>query len=235
MTIIKKELKEKYDSLYSDKTEEWRRIGAMGKVRNILDLTKGLRFDTVVDIGAGDGNVLSLLAEKRFCSKLTAVEISSSAIEQIKRKSIDGLMEIIEFDGYNFPVEDKVFDLATCSHVIEHVEFPRKQLREIKRISKMQVFEVPIDFSFSVDKKFKHFNAYGHINIYTPALFNFLLYTEGYEILKFKNSLYGKEVIKYQNKKMSLKYILVLIKRLIMKSIPFLMKIKPDTYTVLTR
>lgn len=235
MITVNKELKDKYDSLYSDKTEEWRRIGAMGKVQNILDLTKGLRFDTVVDIGAGDGNVLSLLAEKRFCSKLTAVEISSSAIEQIKQKNIDGLVEIIEFDGYNLPVDDKAFDLAICSHVIEHVEFPRKTLREIKRISKMQIFEVPIDFSFSVDKKFKHFNSYGHINIYTPALYNFLLYTEGFEIITCKNALYRKEVIKYQNRKISLKYILVLLKRLIMKSIPVLMRIKPDTYTVLTR
>lgn len=235
MITLNKELKEKYDSLYSDNTEEWREIGAIGKVQNIIDLTKGLKFDTVVEIGAGDGNILSLLAKKQFTSKLTAVEISDSAIEQIKKKNIAGLIEIKQFDGYNLPFNDKVFDLAICSHVIEHVEFPRKLLREIKRISKMQVFEVPIDFSFDVDKKFNHFNSYGHINIYTPALFNFLLYSEGFEIIKYKNALYRKEVIKFQNKKISIKYILILIKRLIFKSIPFLMKIKPNTYTVLTK
>lgn len=235
MITLNKELKEKYDSLYSDNTEEWREIGAIGKVQNIIDLTKGLKFDTVVEIGAGDGNILSLLAKKQFTSKLTAVEISDSAIEQIKKKNIAGLIEIKQFDGYNLPFNDKVFDLAICSHVIEHVEFPRKLLREIKRISKMQVFEVPIDFSFDVDKKFNHFNSYGHINIYTPALFNFLLYSEGFEIIKYKNALYRKEVIKFQNKKISLKYILILFKRLIFKSIPFLMKIKPNTYTVLTK
>jgi ubiquinone/menaquinone biosynthesis C-methylase UbiE len=235
MVNLNKELKEKYDLQYSDNTEEWRRIGAIGKVQNIIDVTKGLSFDSVVDIGAGDGNVLSLLAEMKFSSNLTAVEISSSAIEQIKKKNIAGLNEIKQFDGYNLPFDDKTFDLAICSHVIEHVEFPRILLREIKRISKMQVFEVPIDFSFKVDKKFKHFYSYGHINIYAPALFNFLLYTEGFEIIKNKSALYRKEVIKFQNKKLSLNYIKNIFKRLILKSIPILRKIKPDTYTLLTR
>ena len=235
MTTLSKELKEKYDSLYSDKTEEWRRTGAFGKVENILYLTRGLKFSNVIDIGAGDGNVLSLLAEKEFSSKLTAVEISGSAIDGIKKKNISGLKEIIQFDGYNLPFDDKAFDLAICSHVIEHVEFPRKLLREIKRISETQVFEVPIDFSFRVDKKFKHFDSYGHINIYTPALFNFLLYTEGFEIIKHKNSLYKKEVNAFQNKKASLKSVLVFFKKLVWRLFPFLMRIKPNTYTVLTR
>lgn len=235
MITVNTELKNKYDSQYSDKTEEWRRIGAIGKAENIIYLTKGLKFDSAIDIGAGDGNILSILAGEEFASKLTAVEISDSAIEQIKKKKIPGLVEIKQFDGYNLPFDDKTFEIAICSHVIEHVEFPRKLLREIKRISKMQVFEIPIDFSFKVDKKFDHFNSYGHINIYTPALFNFLLYTEGYMIIKHKNSLYKNQVITFNNKKLSLNYILFSIKKLIWKSVPLLMKIKPNTYTVLTR
>ena len=106
-------LKEKYDTLYSDSTEEWRRIGAIGKVENIIDLTRGLSFNKVIDIGAGDGNILSLLS----------------------------------------------------------------------------------------NKKYKHFNSYGHINIYTPALFNFLLYTIGFDIIKRKYALYKKEVITFQTKR----------------------------------
>ena len=235
MTTISKELKAKYDSQYSNKTEEWRKIGAIGKVKNIIDLTKNFYFDKVIDIGAGDGNILSILSENNFCNDLTAVEISNSAIEQIKKKNISGLSEIKQFDGYNLPFKDYQFDLAICSHVIEHVEHPRILLREIKRISKNQIFEIPIDFSFKVDKKFDHYNSYGHINIYTPALFNFLLYTEGFEILKYKNSLYKKEVIYFQFKKYSLKYLMIMIKRLLWKMFPFLMKLKPNTYTVLTK
>jgi ubiquinone/menaquinone biosynthesis C-methylase UbiE len=235
MFTIGKELKENYDSQYSDETEEWRRIGAIGKAQNIIDITKGTKINNIVDIGAGDGNILSFLSERNFCSDLTAVEISDSAIQQIKKKKIPGLKEIKQFDGYNLPFPDKQFDLAVCSHVIEHVEHPRKLLSEIKRISKMQVYEVPIDFSFHVDKKFKFFTSYGHINIFTPALFNFLLYTEGFEILKNKYALYNMEVILFQNKKFSVKYLKIIVKRLILKTFPPLMRLKPNTYTVLTK
>ena len=232
---ISNELKDKYDTLYSDSTEEWRRIGAIGKVENIIDLTRGLSFNKVIDIGAGDGNILSLLSSEKFCSDFTAVEISESAIKQITKKNIPGLLEIKQFDGYNLPFADHQFDLAICSHVIEHVEHPRKLLIEIKRISKYQLFEVPIDFSFRVDKKFKHFNSYGHINIYTPALFNFLLYTVGFEIIKRKYALYKKEVITFQTKRYSFQYFKILIKRMLWKTISILRILKPNTYSVLTR
>lgn len=235
MSEVSRELKEKYDTQYSDATEEWRRIGAAGKAENIISLTEGLNFTRVIDIGAGDGNVLALLSENKFADDFTAIEISDSAIEQIKKKNIAGLSQIKQFDGYILPFRDKEFDLAICSHVIEHVEHPRTLLREIKRISKNQIFEVPIDFSINVDRKFAHFNAYGHINIYTPALFNFLLLSEGFELLKSKHSLYRKEAIAFETKGNTSKYLKTTLARLIWKSIPILMKIKPHSYTVLTK
>jgi ubiquinone/menaquinone biosynthesis C-methylase UbiE len=232
---INKELKDKYENFYSDKTETWRRLGALGKVENILSISRSLSFERVIDVGAGDGNILELLSQSGFAKDYTAVEISGSAIEQMKQKQIKGLSEIIQFDGYNLPFSDKTFDLAICSHVIEHVEYPRKLLLEIKRISKFQIFEVPIDFSFWVDKKFKHFNAYGHINIYTPALFNFLLYTVGFEIERKKCALYNKRVFDFQFKGKPHKQLAISIKRLIWKMIPFLMRFRPNSYTVLTK
>lgn len=235
MITTSKNLKEKYDLMYSDDTEEWRRIGAISKAQNIIDVTKDLNPEKTVDIGAGDGNVLLALSERNFCADLTAVEISDSAIMQLNKKKIKGLREIKQFDGYEISYGDKQFDLAICSHVIEHVEHPRKLLREIKRISKNQVFEIPIDFSFQVDKKFTHFNAYGHINIDTPALFNFLIYSEGFEILGAKHALYSKEVFRFLHKPLSPEYIITGIKRIIWRSLPFLMRISPNTYTVLTQ
>jgi ubiquinone/menaquinone biosynthesis C-methylase UbiE len=231
---LNKDLKTKYDNFYSESSEEWRKIGAIGKVENILTISKGIHFDKIIDVGAGDGNMLELLSQKGFANDYTAAEISESGIERMKLKNINGLNQIVQFDGYSLPFPDKAFDLAICSHVIEHVEYPRKLLYEIKRISKKQIFEVPIDFSFSVDKKFKHFNEYGHINIYTPALFNFLLFTVGYSVEKKKCALYGMRVLDFQYKNKPLKYFPNLVKRLVWKMIPFLMHNKPNTYTVLT-
>ena len=235
MLTLREDLKEKYDAQYNDEGEEWRRIGAIGKAQNIIDVTADLAFDSVIEIGAGNGAILEILAEKQIAKRFTALEISSSAIKQIEKKEIPNLVQVAQFDGYDLAFDDDSFDLAICSHVVEHVEFPRKLMREIKRISKRQVFEVPIDFSFHVDRKFEHFNAYGHINIYTPGLFNFLLYTEGFEVIRSLSRLYPIEVLKFQHKKISLNYILQITKRVVWKAIPWLMKAKPNTYSVLTK
>lgn len=151
---ISENLKKNYDTQYSNKSEEWRRIGANGKVDNIVKISKDLGFNKIVDIEAGDGNMLSALSNINYCKEYYAAEISDSAIKQIKKKNNCGLKDIKQFDGYLLPFKDKEFDIATCSHVIEHVKFPRQLLREIKRISKNQIFEVPIDFAFNIDKKF---------------------------------------------------------------------------------
>lgn len=234
MIEVDKNLKATYDSLYSDRTEEWRRIGAKGKAKNIIEITKNHNFGNLIEVGAGDGNILLGLSSKNFCRNYTAAEISDSAIEQIKKKAISGLNDIVQFDGYKLPFKDKEFDIAICSHVIEHVEHPRLLLREIKRISKEQVFEIPIDFSLNVDKKVKHFTAYGHINIYTPSLFRYLLLSEGFNITKGLNKLYSNDVISFHNKKTSVKFIAHITKRAIWTLFPFMMKHKPNSYTVLT-
>jgi ubiquinone/menaquinone biosynthesis C-methylase UbiE len=232
---IKNSLQTKYDEQYSDSSEEWRRIGAIGKANNIIKLTEGLILNNVIEVGAGDGNILSILSEKKFANRLTASEISKSAIEQIKKKQIANLVDVIQTEGYTLPFKDNEFDLAICSHVVEHLEFPRALLRELKRISKFQIIEIPIDFSFSVDEKFEHYYAYGHINIYTPSLFRFLLKTEDFKIVKDKCAFYRSEVTNFQYKNNFSQRFKLKLKKTIWRTLPFLLRIKPHTYTVLTK
>ena len=107
-------------------------------------------------------------------------------------------------------------------------------LREIQRVSKYQIMEVPIDFSFYVDKRFSHFLSYGHINIYTPSLFRFLLKTESFDILKDKCYLYDNEILHFLFKGKKLAYFILKCKFMIMKLFPYLLGIKPSSYAVLT-
>ena len=57
-------------------------------------------------------------------------------------------------------------------------------MRELKRVSRYQIFEVPLNYKFSIEKQLELELSVGHINIYSPALFRFLLRTEGFEIIK---------------------------------------------------
>ena len=65
------------------------------------------------------------------------------------------------------------------------------------RVSAYQAFEVPLDYSTAVDRQAAHLLSYGHINVFTPSLFRFLLKTEGYEILAEHLTQVPAEVRRY--------------------------------------
>lgn len=233
---VSRELKATYDQQYEDPSIlEWRNISAKSKAEHIVSLSEGLEISRALDVGCGEGSILSWLDKRNFCKELYGVDISESGVKQTKNKQIKSLKEVTVFDGYRLPYEDNYFDLAYCSHVVEHVEFPRQLIREIRRVSNYQIYEIPIDFSFYVDRKINQFLSYGHINIYTPALFRFLLFTEGYTILRNKYILFNDEILDhlYRNNKMErLKY---KIKCFFLKMFPYLLGIKPSHYAILTK
>ena len=231
---LSENIKETYANQYDANSVEWRNMGAKYKALNIIELAKSIQFKNVLEVGAGEGSILSWLSKWNFCKDLNCVEISESGIAMIKSKQIEHLKDVLLFDGYKIPYDDNHFDLVICSHVMEHVEHERILLREIKRVSRHQIFEVPIDFSFYVDRKLKHFLAYGHINIYTPGLFRFLLMSENYEVLRDKCYLYKDEMIKPFYKNNRLGFYLIKFKYLVLKTFPYLLGIKPNAYAVLT-
>lgn len=232
---ISDSLKKAYDEQYNEAMKVWRELGAKEKALNIIELTQNESFDKIIEVGSGDGSILMWLDKWNFNRNIYCVEISTSGIQQIRNRELGSVVEIKHFSGYDIPYPNDFFDLVICSHVVEHVEFPRLLLREIKRISKKQVFEIPIDFSLTVDKKIDHFLSYGHINIYTPFLFRFLLKSEGFEIIRDKKGFYSKEDMKYQYGNNKVKMLMFSFKKLIFKIIPRLKDVKPQTYTVFTK
>ena len=190
-------VKNAYDEFYKSHDEAWRMLGAKYKAQHIIDVCKGQSFKKVLEVGAGDGSILKLLSDQNFAPEYHAVEISDSGVAHIKSRDIRNLISVQEFDGYKLPFEDDSFDLIILSHVLEHVEHERLLLREIKRVSKSFVIEVPIDYKTNVDKRIRHFLAYGHINMYTPTSLRYLLQTEGFEIKKDLTSIIGPEVTRF--------------------------------------
>ncbi len=193
-----------YDDFYDDSIIEWRDLGARYKAENIIKVAAGKTYKNVLDCGAGEGSVLKYLDESNFCENLFAIEISGSGIEQIEGLQLTKLREVKKFDGYSIPFPDDYFDLVYCTHVVEHVEHPRLLLREIKRVSKSQIFEVPLDHVINVDKYYKELHSFGHINVYTPSTFRYLLKSEGFIIRNDFKTRVNKEILKfdmYRNKK----------------------------------
>ena len=195
---VAKQLQYKYENEdYTAREVEWREVAGKHKAANILTVCKDHEFQRVLECGAGDGSILHHLNNAKAFQELYAIEISEKAINQIKSRNLSCLRDLRKFNGYEIPYADKQFDMAYCSHVIEHVEHPRLLLRELKRVSEYQVFEVPLDYMIGVDCKVEHFLSYGHINIFTPSLFKFLLKSEGFAIVNELHSHLANDVLRY--------------------------------------
>jgi methionine biosynthesis protein MetW len=195
--IITGSVKTAYDEFYEEHDEAWRMLGAKYKAQHIIDVCQGRVFKKVLEVGAGDGSILKLLADKNFAPEFYAVEISESGVQHIQSRNIANLKAVQLFDGYHLPFDDNSFDLVILSHVLEHVEHERLLLREIKRVARHCVIEVPKDYKTGVDTRIKHFLAYGHINMYTPTSLRYLLFTEGFEVENDLTSIIEPEVTKF--------------------------------------
>jgi SAM-dependent methyltransferase len=243
---IQPNIQSAYDEQYTSELITWRELGGKYKASNIVELCRSLEVKKVLEVGAGEGSILKYLNDWNFCEELHALEISRSAVEFIRQRDLPLVKTIQQFDGYTIPFPENAFDLVILSHVIEHVEFPRLLLREIRHVSRYAIIEIPCDFSLDVDQHVEHFLSYGHINIFVPTVLRFILKSEGFEVIADKLSLQAKEVLAYnlfvnQKRPRTLISALKLQYRLLRKNLRFHFsssskkQLCADTYTVLCR
>jgi ubiquinone/menaquinone biosynthesis C-methylase UbiE len=196
--LVNTDIQQMYDGYYAQgdglfRKREITAIQTFDHVKSVWD-SSGKKPDKIIDVGAGEGSFLCQLSENDFADNLYGVEISSSGIETIQSKKIDGLRDIKKFDGYSIPYEDNFFDLAFSIHVLEHVEHERLFLNELKRVSKKVIIEVPLEHTFTLQKSIDMCRPSGHINFYTVGTFKNLLETCGFNCLKFQIFPISKEL-----------------------------------------
>lgn len=181
MSLLNQEYKDLYSGYYRKDSalEHKRNLSAESTVEHIRSVANNARWRVVLDVGAGNGSVLSGLEKADLADELHAVEISESGVEAISKLGLERLKQATVFDGYHIPYPDGFFDLAICIHVLEHVEHERILLRELARVAKEVILEVPLEGGFNISKSIRQTAKYGHINHYTPRGFLFLLETAG--------------------------------------------------------
>ena len=181
-------VQKQYLDLYADyydsaaQTAEKRAIAAEQTMSYMRRVLGDARFDRLLDVGAGDGNVLAELDRGAFARELYAIEISSSGIHAIEARRLAALKEAKLFDGYHIPYPDKFFDLAVAIHVLEHVEHERLLLLEMRRIARRVYIEVPLEHGLGVGRSISSGRPFGHINFYTPATLRNLLESSGLQV-----------------------------------------------------
>lgn len=91
---------------------------------------------TVLDLGCGDGLMLSMLKDKQVTGK--GIDLSEKGIEKAKTKGLD--VSVFDFgSGSRLPFDDGSFDTVISLDVLEHLYDPTVVLKEAARVARKSV------------------------------------------------------------------------------------------------
>ncbi|MDA7882510.1 metalloregulator ArsR/SmtB family transcription factor [Akkermansiaceae bacterium] len=100
-------------------------------------MLKILNYDVVADLGAGEGTLSQLIAQR--AKKVIAVDNSEKMVEFGKQIAAENKLPNLEYrlgDIESPPIKEKEVDLAIFSQALHHAENPQRALNEAYRILK---------------------------------------------------------------------------------------------------
>lgn len=97
--------------------------------------TKGL---SLIDIGCSTGYMTKIYGE--HFKSITGIDIDENAVNYAKRHNSRDNITYQIADSMNLPFPDNCFDLATCTHIYEHVPDSERMISEIYRVLKPNGF-----------------------------------------------------------------------------------------------
>lgn len=103
-----------------------------GLARALLQLAPRGRY---VDLGVGDGLLTLMLSE--IAERVTAVDLSSRMLDQLRQRAeAKGIrnIETVEADIESLPLSDASHDVVVASQALHHARDPERALREAARV-----------------------------------------------------------------------------------------------------
>jgi len=90
---------------------------------------------TVLDLGSGDGLLLSLLAQKGVTGK--GLDLSEEGVAKARLKGLDTV--VYDFGSQKLPFADSSFDTVVMLDILEHLYDPESVLKEAVRVARRAV------------------------------------------------------------------------------------------------
>ena len=105
------------------------------RLKKIIKLARINKNDKILDMGCGEGHLISLLPDKVF--SIAGIDISQTALGQAEKLLKNRKNVSLGFgNAYKTNYAEKSFDKIICSEVLEHVPEPRRVMVEIHRLLK---------------------------------------------------------------------------------------------------
>jgi SAM-dependent methyltransferase len=103
----------------------------------ILDLVSPVAGESLLDVGCGTGNYLSMFQHKKCV--LTGIDPSIKALE-LARNKLGNQCELVQGSITDLPFSDNEFDVVTLMNGPHTLDDPQKVIAEAVRVSRSRVF-----------------------------------------------------------------------------------------------
>ncbi len=97
---------------------------------NVVEFSRAEPGATVVEVGAGTGNFLSLFAG--LAGRLVAVDVTEEMLRTARSEFPH--MDFIVADGKRLPFPSRSVDLVSCAQMLHHVHEPLPLLKDMRRV-----------------------------------------------------------------------------------------------------
>ena len=130
------------------------------RLKKIIKLGNINRKDKILDLGCGEGFLISLLPKTK---KIIGVDISKIALKRAKKLlKHRSDVKLCWGDAQDLKFPNNFFDKIICSETLEHLPFPEKAMKEIHRLLKkngIAIISIPdekrIEFIMKIIKRLR--------------------------------------------------------------------------------
>jgi SAM-dependent methyltransferase len=130
--------------------------GARHRRRHIFEFLERVRFRSLLDVGCGNAELLSLIAQRFPGRQLSGVDLSQVAVDANQARFAQMRFSVanVETEALPGPV-----DAIVCSEVLEHLDDPTRALRHIRDtlvVGGHAVLTVPTGTVHTTERHFGH-------------------------------------------------------------------------------
>ncbi len=137
-----------------------------------------IRYDSVIDVGCGQGHNYALLTKNGAVPRFTGLDVSEFALETA-RKNVPG--EFIQCDIQNGGIQRKS-DLVVCSLILEHLVDDAAAIRNMRQMAGRYLLVTSIAGDFERYRKWDE--TQGHVRNYNVGELERKLAENGFNVLK---------------------------------------------------
>ena len=102
------------------------------RLKKVLDIFSDHQFDSILDVGCGDGQFGKLLGNVSGAKHVYGIELSEEGVERATANGLKCVQLDLQRDA--FPFDDNQFDAIFCGEIIEHMFDPDRFLQELHRV-----------------------------------------------------------------------------------------------------